>query len=212
MDGPRKKPWASLPHELLLTQFPVPFAEIVYQRDRDGWEGDLIHTRRDGTTVTVTSRWTSLKDSSNNVTSWLEINRDISDRKAAEASRLLTAQLLKARDDEHHRIARELHESAGQMVVALMLILEKLKASRNLNPEQTRLLSDSDALLQTLNSELRTISYLLHPPLLDEVGLLTALEWYVEGFSQRSGIVTTLQRDPSLPSPDFRSRGRHLPA
>src|ERR1700733_7468038 len=81
------------------------------------------------------------------------------------------------------------------MVVALILNLGRLKAAQNLRPEQTHVLSDSDTLLQTLSSELRAISHLLHPPLLDEVGLWTALEWHVEGFSRRSGIATTLERD-----------------
>ena len=83
------------PHDLLHTEFPVPFAEIAGQRQQCGWQGELVHTRRDGTKVTVASRWTALNDAHNNLTGWLEINRDITDRKAAEASRRLNAQLLK---------------------------------------------------------------------------------------------------------------------
>jgi PAS domain S-box-containing protein len=74
-------------HELLHTEFPVPFAEIARQRQRGGWEGDLVHTKRDGTRVTVSSRWTTLKDGQDREMGWLEINRDITDRKAAEAAR-----------------------------------------------------------------------------------------------------------------------------
>jgi signal transduction histidine kinase len=86
--------------------------------------------------VTVASRWTTLKDEHNNVTSWLEINRDITDRKAAEAARQLSAQLLKMQDAERRAIARELYDSTGQMVIALMLNLGHLKAFENLSPEQ----------------------------------------------------------------------------
>jgi PAS domain S-box-containing protein len=180
------------PHELLQTRFPLRFAEIVTRREQGGWQGELVHTKRDGTTVTVTSRWTTLKDEHNNPTGWLEINRDITDRKNAEAARQFSAQLLKMQDEERRRVARDLHDSTGQIVVALILNLGQLLASSH-TPEEKRLLADSDKLLQQLNSELRSISYLLHPPLLDEVGLWTALEWYVEGFKQRSGIAATLE-------------------
>jgi PAS domain S-box-containing protein len=196
--------WASAeaigksPHELLHTDFPVPLAEIAGQRQQGGWQGDLVHTRRDGTRVTVASRWTDLKDGRNHVTGWLEINRDITDRKAAEAARQLSAQLLKVQDAERRAIARELYDSTGQMVIALMLNLGHLKAFENLSPEQEQLVSDSDRILQNVDGELRAISHLLHPPLLDEAGLWTALEWYVEGFKQRTRIAATLERDPDF--------------
>jgi PAS domain S-box-containing protein len=186
------------PHELLRTEFPLPLAEIAQQRQKGGWQGELVHTRRDGTKVTVASRWTPLKEGNRNLTSWLEINRDVTDRKAAEAARQLSAQLMKMQDEERRRIARELHDSAGQTVIALMLNLGQLRTSENLSPEEARLLSDSYALLQNVNSELRAISHLLHPLLLDEIGLWTALEWYVEGFMQRSGIAATLEGDPNF--------------
>jgi PAS domain S-box-containing protein len=191
----REEALGQSPHELLHTEFPVPRAEIIRQRQRGGWQGDLVHVRRDGTSVTVASRWTSLKDAQNKLVGWLEINRDITDRKAAEGARLLSAQLMKMQDEERRRIARELHDNTGQMVVALILNLGHLKASGDFSPEETRLLSESYALLQDVNSELRAISHLLHPLLLDEVGLWTALEWYVDGFTRRSGITVTLERD-----------------
>ena len=186
------------PHELLQTEFPVPFAEIATEWQRGGWQGELVHTRRDESRVTVASRWTPLKDLHNNLTGWLEINRDITDRKAAEAARELSGQLMKIQDEERRRIARELHDNTGQMVVALLLNLGRLRASGNLSLEETRLLSESDALLQTVNTQLCAISHLLHPLLLDEVGLWTALEWYVEGFRRRSGIPVILERDSNV--------------
>jgi PAS domain S-box-containing protein len=186
------------PHDLLHTDFPIPFVEIARQRQQGGWQGELVHTRRDGTKVTVASRWTALKDAHNNLTGWLEINRDVTDRKAAEAARHLSAELMKIQDEERRRIARELHDSTGQMVVALILNLGQLKASGNLSPEETRILCDSDTLLHKVNSELCSISHLLHPLLLDEVGLWTALGWYLEEFRQRSGIAVTLERDSDV--------------
>ena len=186
------------PHELLHTEFPVSFAEIAKQRQRGGWEGDLVHTKRDGTRVTVSSRWTTLNHGKDKVAGWLEINRDITDRKVAEAARRLTAELLRVQDAERRAIARDLHDSTGQMVIALMLNLGKLRAFGNLNLEEERLVSETDRILQSVDGELRAISYLLHPPLLDDAGLCTALEWYVEGFKLRSEIVTTLEFDPSF--------------
>lgn len=196
--------WASAeaigksPHELLHTEFPVPFSEVARRRQRGGWEGDLVHTRRDGTRVTVSSRWTNLNDGQGKDTGWLEINRDITDRKAAESARQFTAELLRAQDAERRSIARELHESTGQMVVALMLNLGKLRTFSNLTLEEEQLVSETDRILQNVDRELRAISYLLYPPLLDDAGLRTALEWYVDGFRRHSKIVTTLDLDPGF--------------
>jgi len=119
--------------------------------------------------------------------------RDITQRKAAQdAARQLSARLLMMQDEERRRLARELHDSAGQMIAALIMNIDQLKKAQREGGERARLLSDSDALLQNLNKELRTMSHLLHPPLLDEVGLSSALQWYVDGFSKRSGIATSL--------------------
>jgi signal transduction histidine kinase len=99
-------------------------------------------------------------------------------------------------DEERRRISRELHDSVGQIVVALIMNLSQLREAANASPSLERLFSDSDSLVQELSRDLRTMSHLLHPPLLDEVGLASALEWYVDGFAQRSGIATTLELVP----------------
>lgn len=109
--------------------------------------------------------------------------------------RALSGRLLQIQDEERRRVAREVHDSAGQMVAALSINLGILGAHDHSIEEQTRLLSDSRTILDSLNKELRTISHLLHPPLLDEVGLASALQWYVDGFAERSGISTTLEMD-----------------
>jgi PAS domain S-box-containing protein len=193
-------------HELLHTEFPTSFEEIAGCRPEGDWQGELAHTKRDGTKVTVASRWTALKDAHNNFKGWLEINTDITRRKVAEeAARRMSAHLLKMQDDERRRIARELHDSAGQILAALAMNLDQIRASAKLNPKEAQLLSDSDALVRDATQELRTISHLLHPPLLDEVGLPSALQWYVDGFAKRSTINTTLELAPDfgrLP-PDF---------
>jgi signal transduction histidine kinase len=106
--------------------------------------------------------------------------------------------LLQMQDEERRRIARELHDSAGQMVAALTMNIDQMKAVDGASGEQAQLLADSEAIVQNLNKELRTMSHLLHPPLLDEVGLSSALEWYVDGFGKRSGILTTLELAPDF--------------
>ncbi len=125
--------------------------------------------------------------------------RDIGARRAMEkASRELSARLLNLQDEERRRIARELHDSAGQMVAALIMNSAPLNRAGGLTAEQRRLLADNEAILQDLNKELRTISHLLHPPLLDEAGLSSALQWLVQGFTKRSGIATTLELPPDF--------------
>jgi signal transduction histidine kinase len=101
-------------------------------------------------------------------------------------------------DEERRRIARELHDSAGQMVAALLMNIGGLNSTDRQDGERERLLSDSRAILENLNKELRTISHLLHPPLLDEVGLPSALRWYVDEFAKRSGIETSLELAPDF--------------
>ena len=119
--------------------------------------------------------------------------RDITQRKAAQdAARQLSARLLQMQDEERRRLARELHDSAGQIIAALIMNTDQLKKPEAVDGQRTLLLSDNEALLQNLSKELRTMSHLLHPPLLDEVGLSSALQWYVDGFAKRSGIDTSL--------------------
>lgn len=126
-------------------------------------------------------------------------NGDIAARRGmGPDSRELSARLLKLQDDERRRFARELHDSAGQLVASLIMNTNQLNRMQGLNSEQKRLVADNAAILQSLSKELGTISHLLHPPLLDEVGLSSALQLYVEGFGKRSGIVTTLQVDPEF--------------
>jgi signal transduction histidine kinase len=114
--------------------------------------------------------------------------------------RILSNRLMRAQDDERRRLARELHDSAGQMLAALKMNLVPLEENLGpQNPQLKELAANGIGLVDELSKELRTMSYLLHPPLLDEAGLPSALRWYVEGFSERSGIVVTLSIDPALP-------------
>ena len=107
--------------------------------------------------------------------------------------RELSARLLQLQDDERRRIARELHDSVGQMLAALGMNLAVVGTEIERLTKITSTVNDSAALVQELSKEVRTISHLLHPPLLDEAGLASALRWYVEGFAQRSKIEVGLE-------------------
>jgi signal transduction histidine kinase len=105
----------------------------------------------------------------------------------------LSGEFLRAQDEERRRIARELHDSTGQTLVALG-IEQELIAKRLANkPDLVRQINHAQALTQQLIQEIRTTSYLLHPPLLDDTGLDAALRWYVDGLTARSGIEVDLQ-------------------
>mgnify|MGYP001283973103 CR=1 FL=1 len=104
--------------------------------------------------------------------------------------RQLSADLMRVRDDERRKIARELHDSIGQYLAALKMNLARLKEC--LPGGNAQVLADSEQVVDQCLSETRTISHLLHPPLLDESGLPSAAKWYLEGFSNRSGIEVAL--------------------
>jgi len=121
---------------------------------------------------------------------------DIHDQKeAAEKVRIADdmTRLMKAQDEERRRIARELHDSAGQTLTVLGMNLAQLvHRAESIAPEVAREGKEIEAMVQQLHREIRTTSYLLHPPLLDESGLASALSWYVEGLAERSHIAITL--------------------
>jgi signal transduction histidine kinase len=105
----------------------------------------------------------------------------------------LTARLLQLQDEERRRIARELHDSAGQSLTALALNLSNLGTEIERLTKSAKTVSDSVVLVNDMSRDIRTISYLLHPPLLDEAGLASALRWYIRGFTERSGIKVDLE-------------------
>ena len=106
----------------------------------------------------------------------------------------LSARLMNMQDEERRRIARELHDSAGQYLAGIQMNLSALlhEPSTLAAPEKARI-SDSVAMAERCTSEIRTISYLLHPPLLDETGVRSAISWYVQGFAERSGVRVNLE-------------------
>jgi len=118
-------------------------------------------------------------------------------RKAEEALRKLSGRLLGIQDQERRRIARELHDSLGQYLAGLKIAIEMLS---NAGPGKNEaLLAECNDILDKSIAETRTLSHLLHPPLLDEAGFSSAASWFVSGFSQRSRIPVSLDLPSDLP-------------
>jgi signal transduction histidine kinase len=143
-----------------------------------------------------------IRDSNERVTGAVVVNEDISARKMAERAlndlynqmRTLTGRLMRAQDDERRRIAQMLHETTAQHLAALKMHLARLNRTvSHLNESDRGALAESISLAEQSITDVRTLSYLLHPPFLDETGLLPALRWYAAGFAERSGIAVHLE-------------------
>jgi signal transduction histidine kinase len=109
-------------------------------------------------------------------------------QQAEEQMRCLSVRLMVMQDEERRHIARELHDSAGQALAAIKMAVASLQFAGNNSADFPQQLEDLDALADEALREIRTMSYLLHPPLLDEAGIACAASWFVEGFAKRSGI------------------------
>ncbi|HEV2223362.1 MAG TPA: response regulator [Candidatus Acidoferrales bacterium] len=110
--------------------------------------------------------------------------------------RRLSSSLIATQDEERRRIARELHDGLGQDLVAIKMMLDGI-LQQDHSASRKQVAADVSTLIDRTIQQVRSISHLLHPPLLDEVGLRAALKWYLEGFTKRSGIETDLDVQPS---------------
>ncbi len=122
---------------------------------------------------------------------------DITERKHAEEAfkeRDLSARLLKLQDEEKRRMARELHDGVGQFLAAMSMNASRIENEKaNLSPDAARCAEENSKLIEQVSADIRTMSYLFHPPLLDEMGLRSALKWYIDGFAERSKISASLE-------------------
>jgi PAS domain S-box-containing protein len=121
-------------------------------------------------------------------------------RSNEEALRQLSARLLQLQDEERRHIARDLHDITGQKLAVQAMALAQVlnRKPTNLDAESRRILAECSALNKQVGEEIRTLSYLLHPPLLDELGLSSAVKWYVEGYERRTGIRVKLDMAADL--------------
>lgn len=194
--------WPS--RELALAEREGRFAD-------EGWR-----VKKDGSSFWASVIITALRDPEGRLTGFAKVTQDLTERKQGEeriqelnkelrsriaqldeSQRLielrtlelqkLSAQLLQIQDEERRRLARELHDELGQQLSGLKMILDSRKGNE-----------DASALADTALTMVRSLSYLLHPPLLDEAGLRPALYWYVDGLAKRSGIQISLDLKPQL--------------
>ena len=164
-----------------IAYFLISFAIILF--------GDLSRrtiTRQRTTQMRLLTIQDELEERIRQRTALLEVTN--------ESLRDLSARLLKVRDEEQRRLARHLHDSTGQTLAVLMMNLHRLeREAQKLSTSVAKTAAESSALAKEVSDSVRTVSYLLHPPLLDEAGLKSALAWYAEGFEERSGIKVHLK-------------------
>jgi len=180
--------------------FPPDQAAVFHQSDlevlraRVPLEFEEVTIHDDGPHTSIVQKF-PLFDESGQIYAICGFVIDITERKRMEEElRCFSGRLLHLQDDERRRIARGLHDSTGQNLVALATMLGQLRSTvRSTERNARRLISECKALADRCIREVRTLSYLLHPPMLEEAGLGDAIREYVMGFSKRSGIRVTLE-------------------
>jgi PAS domain S-box-containing protein len=194
-------------HELLQTTFPESlehFDEILRRTGR--WEGALVHRKRDGARLVVASQQIIYHDLAGHPMRILEANADITERQRAEAElnqsqeqlRALADRLVRAREEEATRIARELHDQFGRYLTTIKMDVRSIERylAGEMNSELGRVLRDkAQTIGQTVDETVQTVRAIatqLRPGLLDDLGLAAAIEWQVGDFQKRSGISCSL--------------------
>ncbi len=200
------------PEEDIRACKPQHELEIALREGRvedEGWR-----LRKDGSRFWANVIITALKDEGGRLVGFSKVTRDFTERMKAQLAvqdskqklqdsekslRELSLHLLRTQDEERRRIGRDLHDSLGQYLVALKMNLDTLQAAsaRNQIPDGDQL-SECSKLAEESIKEVRTISYLLYPPMLEELGLKSAIAWYLDGFASRSGLATTLEVSPEF--------------
>jgi signal transduction histidine kinase len=183
--------------ELRPEELPVQLAVATGQAVKNF---ELTLAFHDGTARDIVGDAVPLFDAEGKVRGAVGAFLDITDRKQAEqALRDLSGRLLRSQDEERRRIARELHDTTAQGLAALLMNLSLVKASApGMNDKTRQILADTVSLAEQSTRELRTVSYLLHPPMLDELGLAGAMRDYADGFARRSGLRVDLELPPDL--------------
>jgi len=166
--------------------------EIAVEQGRcedEGWR-----VRKDGSTFWANVTITPVRDETNKLIGFAKVTRDATERMQKERSlRDLTSHLLQMQDEERRRIGRDLHDTLGQCVTAIKISLDSLATCLEPNTVIGQQVTQCVRLAEECVKEVRTISYLLYPPMLEEMGLKSAIPWYLEGFTARSGIQVTFE-------------------
>ena len=207
------------PEEDIRSGKPQRELEIAAKQGRledEGWR-----LRKDGSRFWANVIITALIDETGTLVGFGKVTRDYTERVRVQEAlrkeivekteaqrklhdsekslRRLSLRLLQTQDEERRRIGRDLHDSVGQYLVGLKMRLDSLKSSAERSQrEDTSQLEECTQLMEEAIKEVRTISYLLYPPMLEELGLKSAIPWYLEGFTKRSGIKTTFDVSPGF--------------
>jgi two-component system, NarL family, sensor kinase len=187
---------------------PGEWASVRALANGDASVSEVIEIEAfDGVRKIIQNSAVPIRDANERITGAVIVNEDISASKTAERAlndsynqmRTLTGRLMRAQDDERRRIAQMLHETTAQNLAGLKMLLARLnRTSDRLNESERSALTESMSLAEQSMTEIRTLSYLLHPPFLDEAGLVSALRWYAAGFAERSGIKVDLDLPESF--------------
>jgi PAS domain S-box-containing protein len=183
---------------------PVDFENVVKPRLDEAFRGNVVkYEYRDAWPGPSESYFSCLHfpiEGEAGIDQLAIILQDITRRKKAEAAlRTLSRRILRVEDEERRRLARELHETSAQWLAALSMNLSVVSESADLLSPRTRAaMVESIALTERCLREIRTVSYLLHPRELDELGLEPRLSVYIDGFAQRSGIQVAVELSPGL--------------
>jgi signal transduction histidine kinase len=170
------------------------------------YEAEYRMRSKDGVYRWFRARALPIRDDEGKIVKWYGTCSDIHDSKVLEQSirdsatelekmvdlrtdelRRLSVRLMTMQDQERRRIARDLHDGLGQELAVAKMVLDKMLLQKSVQPVDAAW-SQASAIVERAIQQVRTMSHLLHPPLLDEVGLMSALGWYVEGLAKRSGI------------------------
>jgi PAS domain S-box-containing protein len=205
-----------------------PQMELEIATREGKFEGEAWRVRKDGSKLWANILLTAIKDEQGELVGFVKVTRDVTERMRAQESltqanvqlagqvqqrelaekqlatseqslRQLSLHLLRTQDEERRRIGRELHDSLGQYLAVLKMHLEGLRPIMNENPNGAgKQIAQCISLADDSIKEMRTISYLLYPPMLEEIGLKSAIPWYLEGFTERSNIKTKFEADPNF--------------
>jgi PAS domain S-box-containing protein len=188
-------------HDLMRTVLPASLEEITAHVVREGrWEGELVHTKRDGSQVVVASRWSLLRDSAGQPIGILETNNDITARKRAEHElEELAGRLIHAQEEERSRIGRELHDHISQMLGVLTIRIDQLRIDPATPASLAGALEELRQSTAEITTDIHSLSHRLHSSALDYLGLVPALQRLVTEFSARHGIAIELTHN-SVPA------------
>jgi PAS domain S-box-containing protein len=181
-----------------------PAWELEIAAKEGRFEDEDWRVRKDGSRFWANVIITAVRDRANNLVGYAKVTRDYTERmrtlesldeariklyESEKSLRELSLHLLRTQDEERRRIGREIHDSLGQYLSVLKMKLHSIGSSSTIPEVTTACLQLVDECIK----EVRTISYLLYPPMLEEMGLASAVPWYLEGFSKRSGIKTSFE-------------------